>query len=86
MQHTTIIGRYRIRHAFSAAVWMVAAVWTVAGIVAVVALGGGLTRLAVVLAIVTTDWWLVSVVEDHFERNAAGSEAKMAPAIHLARR
>jgi hypothetical protein len=50
---------------------MVAAVWTVAGVAAVMALGGGLTRMAVVFAIVATDWWLVSVVEDHLEGNAA---------------
>jgi hypothetical protein len=55
---------------------MLAALWMVAGIVAVTALGGGLTRVAVVLAIVITEWWLVSELEDRVERNAAGSQAK----------
>jgi len=69
MQYPTIGRHQGTHHAVSAAVWMVAAVWTVAGVAAVMALGGGLTRLAVVLAIVATDWWLVSVVEDHVDRN-----------------
>ena len=72
MQQTTISERNgSTHHAVSAALWMVAAVWTLAGIVALGALGGGFTRLAVVLAIVATDWWLVSVVEDRLEGNGA---------------
>jgi hypothetical protein len=86
MQHTTTSASRGAHRAVSAAVWMLAAVWTVAGIVALMALGGGLTRLAVVVAMVTTDWWLVSIVEDHFEGNAVGSGAKVAPVIHLAQR
>jgi len=74
--HTTISGHQGTRHAVSAGVWMLAALWMVAGIVAVTALGGGLTRVAVVLAIVITEWWLVSELEERFERNAAGSQAK----------
>jgi hypothetical protein len=50
----------------------------VAGIVAVTALGGGLTRLAVALAIVTTEWWILSGVEHRVERN----HAEMAPGSH----
>ena len=73
MQHTTISGQDRTHHAVSTAVWMVAAVWTLAGIVGVMALGGGLTRVALVVAIVATDWWLVSVIDDHFEGSAAMS-------------
>ena len=72
MQHTTTSGRDGTHRAVSVAVWILAAFWLVAGIAAVVALDGGLTRLAVVLAIVSTEWWLVSKVEDRF----AGSDAK----------
>ena len=74
--HTTISGHHGTRHAASAAVWIIAALWMVAGIVALIAVGGGLTRVAVVLAIVITEWWLVSELEDRFERNVAGNRAK----------
>lgn len=63
MRHITISGHHVGHHTVGAAVWVVAAFWIVAAIVAVIALGGGLTRLAVVLAIVTTEWWLFSKVE-----------------------
>ncbi len=72
MQDTTISPHRGTRHSGSVAVWTVAAVWLVAGIAAVIGLDGGLTRLAVVLAIVSTEWWLVSKIEDRF----AGSDAK----------
>jgi hypothetical protein len=48
----------------------------VVGVAAVMALGGGLTRVAVILGIVITEWWLASELEDRFERSAAGSRAK----------
>jgi hypothetical protein len=83
MRHATISAHHVRHHIVPAAVWIIAAFWIVAGAVAVIALGGGLTRLAVALAIVTTEWWLISEVEDRFERNAAGSDAEMAPVIHL---
>jgi ABC-type nickel/cobalt efflux system permease component RcnA len=67
----------------SAVVWVVGALWIVAGIGTAIALGGGLTRLAVVLAIVITEWWLVSQLEDRFEGGAAARKAKMAPATQL---
>jgi hypothetical protein len=72
MQHTTASQHRGIRHTISAAVWVVAAFWLVAGVVAVMAFDGGLTRSAIVLAIVSTEWWLVSKVENRF----AGSDAK----------
>ena len=74
--HTTISGHHGTRHAVFVAVWIIAALWMVAGIVALIAVGGGLTRVAVVLAIVITEWWLVSELEDRFERNVAGNRAK----------
>jgi hypothetical protein len=80
MWHTTSSGHHRI---FSAVVWIGAALWGVAGIVSVIGLGGGLTRGAVLLAIVITEWWLVSELEDRFEGNAMGSKAKMTPATQL---
>jgi hypothetical protein len=73
MRHITISGHHVGHHTVAAAVWIVAAFWMVAGIVAVMALGGGLTRLAVVLAIVTTEWWLFSEVEHRVEN--VGSRA-----------
>jgi hypothetical protein len=80
MWHTTSSGHHRT---VSAAVWIVAALWVIVGIVTVIALDGGLTRVAALLAIVITEWWLVSLLEDRFEGNAAGSKAKMAPATPL---
>ena len=82
MRHTTIsahhIGPYKV----AAALWIVAAFWIVAGIVAVIALGGGLTRLAVALAIVTTEWWLFSEVEHRFEkRREVASRYQSSPGI-----
>jgi len=73
MRHITISGHHVGHHTVAAAVWSVAAFWIVAGIVAVMALGGGLTRLAVALAIVTTEWWLFSEVEHRVEK--VGSRA-----------
>jgi hypothetical protein len=69
MRNITISGHYVAHHAV--ALWIVAAFWMVAGIVAVIALGGGLTRLAVALAIVTTEWWILSEVEHRVESNNA---------------
>jgi hypothetical protein len=83
MRHTTISGHRGRHHAVAAVFWLLAAFWTVAGIVAVIGLGGGFTRLAVVLAIVTTEWWLISEVEDRFDRNAVRSDAKVAALTHL---
>ena len=62
MRHNTISGHHHARHAVPAAFWIAAACWIIAGIVAVMALGGGLTRLAIGLAIVATDWWVLSEV------------------------
>jgi hypothetical protein len=59
----------------SFAILIVAAVWIVAGLVTVMALDGGLTRVAALLAIVITEWWLVSLLEDRFEGSAAGRKA-----------
>jgi len=67
MRHTIITGRHDAHHAIAVAVWIVAAFWIVAGIVAVIALDGGLTRLAVALAVVTTEWWLISQVQRGIE-------------------
>ncbi len=72
MQDTTISGSGGNHHTVSAAFWIVAAFWMVAGILAATALGEGLTRLAVVVAIGITDWWLVSEIEERLERTAAG--------------
>jgi hypothetical protein len=68
--HTTISGNHGTRYAVSAAGWVIAALWMVAGVAAVMALGGGLTRVAVVVAIVITEWWLVSELEDRVEGRA----------------
>jgi hypothetical protein len=78
MRYITISGHDARHHMVPAAFWIVAAFWVVAGIVAVTALGGGLTRLAVALAIVTTEWWILSGVEHRVERN----HAEMAPGSH----
>jgi hypothetical protein len=67
MWHTTSSGHHRT---LSAAVWIVAALWGVAGVITMTALDGGLTRGALLLAIVITEWWLVSQLEDHFEGHA----------------
>jgi hypothetical protein len=80
MRYNTIKGQHSGHHTVTAAFWIVAACWVVAGIVAVMALGGGLTRLAVALAIVTTEWWILSGVEHRVERN---HHAKMRPVTHL---
>jgi hypothetical protein len=72
MWHTTSSGHH---HAVSAAVWIVAAFWGVAGIVTMIAVDGGLTRGVLLLAIVITEWWLVSELEDRFEGHAARSGA-----------
>ena len=67
MRHTTISGHHHTRHTVPVAYWIVIACWIIAGIVAVIALGGGLTRLAVALALVTTDWWVLSEVVHRFD-------------------
>jgi hypothetical protein len=72
MRHNASNGHPRI---FSAAVWIIAGLWIVVGIVTVIALDGGLTRVAALLAIVMTEWWLVSQLEDRFEGHAARSDA-----------
>ena len=72
MWHTTSSGHHRT---VSAAVWIVGASWIVAGVATAIALGGGLTRVAVVLAIVITEWWVVSQLGDRFGGNIAGSHA-----------
>jgi hypothetical protein len=71
MRHITIGGHHVAHHTVAAAVWIVAAFWIAAGIVATIALGGGLTRLAVVLAVVATEWWIFSQVEHRVESNDA---------------
>ena len=72
MRHITSTGHH---HTLSAAAWIIGALWIVAGIATAMALGGGLTRVAVVLAAVITEWWLVSQLEDRFGGNIAGSHA-----------
>jgi hypothetical protein len=79
MRYITITGQHAGHRTVGSAFWIVAACWVVAGIVAVMALGGGLTRLAVALAIVTTEWWILSGVEHRVERN----HAAMRPVTHL---
>jgi Flp pilus assembly protein TadB len=79
MRYITISGHHAGHHTVAAAFWIVAAFWMVAGIVAVTALGGGLTRLAVALAIVITEWWILTGVERRVERN----HAEMAPVANL---
>jgi hypothetical protein len=71
MRHITISGHHVGHHTVAAALWIVAAFWMVAGIVAVIALGGGLTRWAVALAIVITEWWILSEVEHRAESHDA---------------
>jgi hypothetical protein len=72
MWHTTSSGHHRT---VSFAILIVAAVWIVAGVVTVMALDGGLTRGAALLAIVITEWWLVSLLDDRFEGSLVGSKA-----------
>src|SRR5271166_1387707 len=79
MRYITIRGHHTGHHTVAAAFWIVAAFWVVSGIVAVMALGGGLTRLAVALAIVTTEWSILSGVEHRVERN----QTEMRPVTHL---
>jgi hypothetical protein len=62
----------------SLAIVIVAAVWVVVGVVTVMALDGGLTRGAALLAIVITEWWLISVLEGRFEGSAAVGKAATA--------
>ena len=83
MWQARINGDRGTHHAVAAAYWVMAAFWIVAGIAAVIALGGGLTRLAVALAVAITEWWLISGVEDRFERNLARSHAEMASVTHI---
>jgi hypothetical protein len=78
VRHTIISGRHG-----TVAFWIVAASWIVAGTAAVLALGGGLTRLAVVLAIVATEWWLLSKVEHRFEGKHARGNAKTDLVTHF---
>ena len=80
MWHTTSSEHHRT---VSAAAWTVAALWVVAGVATAMAMGGGFTRVAALLAIVIGEWWIVSQLEDRFEGNAGASKAKMAPATHL---
>ena len=75
MRHITISGHHLAHHTVAAAVWIVAAFWVAAGIVAMIALGGGLTRLAVALAVVSTEWWIFSQVEHRVEINDARRRA-----------
>lgn len=72
MWHTTGSGHDRT---VSFAILIIAAVWIVAGVVTVMALDGGLTRGAALLAIVITEWWLVSLLDDRFEGSLVGSKA-----------
>jgi hypothetical protein len=60
---------------FSFAIAVIAAVWMAAGIAMVIAVDGGLTRVAALLAIVITEWWLVSLLEDRFVGSAVGRKA-----------
>jgi hypothetical protein len=60
---------------FSLAIAAIAAVWMVAGIAMVIAVDGGLSRVAALLAIVITEWWLVSLLEDRFVGSAVGRKA-----------
>jgi len=83
MWQARINGDRGTHHAVAAAYWVMAAFWIVAGIAAVIALGGGLTRLAVALAVAITEWRLISGVEDRFERNLARSHAEMASVTHI---
>jgi hypothetical protein len=82
MRHITISGQHRTGYTVTAAVWTLAALWIVVGSVAAIGPGGGLTRLALALAIVTTEWWLLAKV-DRFERNDARSDAETAPVTYL---
>jgi hypothetical protein len=83
MRHTTIRGHHGAHHEVAAALWILAPLWALAGIVAVIGVGGGLTRLAVAIPIVATEWWILSKVDHRLERNAAGSDAEMALVTHL---
>ena len=68
MRHMTISAHHVAHHTVAGAFWILAAFWVVAGIVAVIGLGSGLTRLAVVLAIVSTEWWILSEAEHRLEK------------------
>jgi hypothetical protein len=68
MRHITISGHHVGRHEVAGTFWIVAAFWVVAGIVALIGPGGGLTRLAAALAIVTTEWWILSEAEHRLEK------------------
>jgi ABC-type nickel/cobalt efflux system permease component RcnA len=72
MWHTTSSRHHRT---VSAATWVVAALWIVAGVATAMAMGGGFTRVAALLAIVIAEWWIVSQLEDRFEGNVAGTRA-----------
>jgi hypothetical protein len=65
------------------AVGIVGAFWIIAGVVGVIGVGGGLTRLALALAIVATEWWLIPQVDHRLERNDARTDAEMAPVTRL---
>jgi len=83
MRYTTISVSHGTHHTV-AAFWIVGAFWIVAGIVAAVGLGGGLTRSAVALAIVTTEWWLISEVERIVWRETTPEARRRLPAMtHL---
>jgi hypothetical protein len=64
MRHTTISAQ-QVAHQ------TVAALWIIAGIIAVIVVGDAFTLLA--LAIVTTAWWILSVVAHRGE--TVGSRA-----------
>lgn len=82
MWDTTSGGHHRT---LAAAVWIGAALWGVVGIVIMIAVDGGLTRGTLLLAIVITEWFLVSQLEDRFEGHAARSEAPSAqPGLKMA--
>ena len=72
MRHSTTTEYHRN---VTFAILVVAAVWMVAGITMVVAVDGGLTRVAALLAIVITEWWLVSLLEDRFVGSVVGRKA-----------
>jgi hypothetical protein len=73
MRHITINAHHVAHHTVAGAFWIVAAFWVVAGIVAGIGVGGGLTRLAVVLAIVTTEWSILSEAEHRLEKRRGDS-------------
>jgi hypothetical protein len=74
----TISGHHVAHHTVTGPIWIVGALWVVAGIVTVIGLGAGLTRLAAALAIVSTEWWILTKAEHRLEKRRGGYKHHLA--------